>query len=187
MEPRTSRSTPPGTPPAAAGPAPAAFTLARAAELVRGPLDAILPTLSAALALLVAHTVAAELSGQCAHSPFKVHLVHGDTGPAPHVTVADLQALEPRVTPGRPWHGTAVLGGEERAVLAIASEAAPMAGRPPLLVLVLASPAARRHRRTRRPPSSCGTWRPDTGPASPPRPYRAPSPSPGPPPPSGPG
>ncbi|WP_328312160.1 LuxR C-terminal-related transcriptional regulator [Streptomyces sp. NBC_00442] len=140
MEPRTSRSTPPGTPPAAAGPAPAAFTLARAAELVRGPLDAILPTLSAALAPLVAHTVAAELSGQCAHSPFKVHLVHGDTGPAPHVTVADLQALEPRVTPGRPWHGTAVLGGEERAVLAIASEAAPMAGRPPLLVLVLASP-----------------------------------------------
>ncbi|MFB7745771.1 LuxR C-terminal-related transcriptional regulator [Streptomyces sp. NPDC056132] len=117
-----------------------ASVLARAAELVRGPLNEILPTLSAALAPLAAHTVAAELSGQCAHSPFKVHTVHGDTATAPRITVADLQTLGPHVTPGHPWQGTAVFGGEERAVLALASEAAPMAGRPPLLVLVRKSP-----------------------------------------------
>ncbi|WP_202519793.1 response regulator transcription factor [Streptomyces sp. SID1034] len=119
-----------------AGARSAAFALARAAELVRGPLNEILPTLSAALAPLVAHTVVAELSGQCAHSPFKVHLPHGDAGTAPRIGVADLQALGPRVTPGHPWQGTAVLGGEERAVVALTSEAAPMAGQPPLLVLV---------------------------------------------------
>ncbi|WP_438293175.1 LuxR C-terminal-related transcriptional regulator [Streptomyces sp. HUAS TT7] len=134
MEPRTSRS----TPRAGTGTTPAAFALARAAELVRGPMDQILPTLSEAVAPLVPHTVAAELSGHCAHSPFKVH---GDAGAA-RVTVTDLQELGPLVTPGLPWQGTAVVGGVEQAVVAVASEAAPMAVRPPLLVLVRKSPGA---------------------------------------------
>ncbi len=134
MEPRTSRI----APRAGTATTPAVFALARAAELVRGPMNEILPTLSEALAPLVAHTVAAELSGQCAHSPFKVH---GEDGTARRVTVADLQELGPRVTPGHPWQGTALVGGEERAVVAVASEAAPMAARPPLLVLVRTSPS----------------------------------------------
>ncbi|MER0446508.1 LuxR C-terminal-related transcriptional regulator [Streptomyces sp. Edi4] len=132
MEPRTIRSTP-----ADAASAPIAFALGRAAELVRSPMDRILPLLCEAVAPLVAHTVAAELSGQCAHSPFKVHAV---TGAGPRVGVSDLQALGPLVEPGRPWQGTAMVGGEEHTVVAVASEAAPMAVRPPLLVLVRASP-----------------------------------------------
>ncbi|MFG2720791.1 LuxR C-terminal-related transcriptional regulator [Streptomyces sp. NPDC048416] len=133
MEPRTSRSTPLTD----AATTPAGFALARAAELVSAPMDRILPILSEAVAPLVAHTVAAELSGQCAHSPFKVH---GVAGAAPRVAVTDLQALGPLVVPGHPWQGTAVVGGEEHAVVAVASEAAPMAVRPPLLVLVRAAP-----------------------------------------------
>lgn len=94
MEPRTSRT----APRAGTGTTPAAFALARAAELVSGPLDEILPALSEAIAPLVPHTVAAELSGHCAHSPFKVH---SDTGAA-RIAVADLQELGPLVTPGLP-------------------------------------------------------------------------------------
>ncbi|MCX5381727.1 response regulator transcription factor family protein [Streptomyces sp. NBC_00083] len=144
MEPRTSR-----TAPRAADPAHTAAALAHAAELVRAPLDRILPILSAATAPLVPHTVAAELSGQCAHSPFKTHgAPHGETGAhtpagprgetatAGRITAAELQALAPLVTPGQVWQGTAVIGGVERAVVAAASEAAPMAAQPPLLVLV---------------------------------------------------
>ncbi|MEU9098921.1 LuxR C-terminal-related transcriptional regulator [Streptomyces sp. NPDC048361] len=142
MEPRTSRSTPravPGKPmPAhpAMAPAALALALARAAELVCGPMNEILPTLSAAIAPLLSHTVAAELSGHCSHSPFKVH---GEAA-ARGITAADLQALGALVTPGHVWQGAAVLGGTERDVVAAASEAAPMAGRPPLLVLVRTSP-----------------------------------------------
>ncbi|MFG3284240.1 LuxR C-terminal-related transcriptional regulator [Streptomyces sp. NPDC048111] len=136
MEPRLSRT----TPRAPAAPAYAARALAHAADLVTGPMDAILPTLSEALAPLVAHSVAADLSGHCAHSPFKIHHVHGEQGP--RITVADLQDIAPLVTPGRPWQGSAVLAGAERALVAVASEAAPVAAQPPLLVLVRTTPGA---------------------------------------------
>ncbi|MFD7019675.1 LuxR C-terminal-related transcriptional regulator [Streptomyces sp. NPDC059928] len=126
MEPRTSRSTP-RTPTA-----PEALSLA--AELVRAPMERLLPLLSDAVAPLVPHTLAAELSPYCAHSPFKAH---GRTeAAAKRITVTELRTIAAAVVPGRPWAGTAVIGGEERAVVAVVSEAAPMSSRLPVLVLV---------------------------------------------------
>ncbi|MGW2862563.1 LuxR C-terminal-related transcriptional regulator [Streptomyces sp. NPDC001205] len=125
MEPRTIRSTS-----RALG---APDLLVVAAELVRVPMEEILPVLSEGLAPLVGHTVAADLSPQCAHSPFKTHR---QAEPAPRIAVTDLQALGPRVVPGHPWQGTAAVGGEERTVLAVASGAGATTDRPALLVLV---------------------------------------------------
>ncbi|WP_329464536.1 LuxR C-terminal-related transcriptional regulator [Streptomyces sp. NBC_01431] len=127
MEPRTSRSTP------RTGTAPEALSLA--AELVRAPMERLLPLLSDAVAPLVPHTLAAELSPYCAHSPFKAH-GRTEAAPAGRVTVPELRTIAAAVVPGRPWAGTAVIGGEERAVVAVVSEAAPMSSRLPVLVLV---------------------------------------------------
>ncbi|MFE4871817.1 LuxR C-terminal-related transcriptional regulator [Streptomyces sp. NPDC056682] len=126
MEPRTSRSTP------RTGTAPEALSLA--AELVRAPMERLLPLLSDAVAPLVPHTLAAELSPHCAHSPFKAH---GRTeAGAGRITVPELRTIAAAVVPGRPWAGTAVIGGAERAVVAVVSEAAPMSSWLPVLVLV---------------------------------------------------
>ncbi|MEV5282589.1 LuxR C-terminal-related transcriptional regulator [Streptomyces sp. NPDC051994] len=127
MEPRTSRSTP------RTGTAPEALSLA--AELVRAPLERLLPLLSDAVAPLVPHTLAAELSPYCAHSPFKTH-GRTEAAPAGRITVTELRTIAAAVVPGSPWEGTAVIGGEERAVVAVVSEAAPMSSWLPVLVLV---------------------------------------------------
>ncbi|WP_328537460.1 helix-turn-helix transcriptional regulator [Streptomyces sp. NBC_00344] len=108
----------------------AAPALAAATEIVRGPLPEILPRLSAALASLAPHSAAAELSGQCAHSPFKSCGERDVTG---RITLAELDRLSGEVTPGTARQGQARIGGKARPVLAVRSAATPKGA---LLVLV---------------------------------------------------
>ncbi|WP_137988589.1 helix-turn-helix transcriptional regulator [Streptomyces vilmorinianum] len=104
-----------------------ATTLTTAYEIIRQPLGQILPRLSQALAPLVPHRTAAELSTHCAHSPFKAV---GDTD---LLTAAELTPLLASGTPGSPWQGRATVGGAEREVLAVTSDAT---ARRSVLVLV---------------------------------------------------
>ncbi|MET9377663.1 LuxR C-terminal-related transcriptional regulator [Streptomyces sp. NPDC002992] len=104
-----------------------ATTLTTAYEIIRQPLGEILPRLSAALAPLIPHRTAAELSTHCAHSPFKVV---GETG---LLTAAELTPLLAAGTPGEPWQGRATVGGAEREVVAVTSDAT---ARRSVLVLV---------------------------------------------------
>ncbi|MEV4944175.1 LuxR C-terminal-related transcriptional regulator [Streptomyces sp. NPDC053755] len=94
-----------------------ATTLTTAYEIIRQPLGEILPRLSAALAPLVPHRGAAELSTHCAHSPFKSV---GETDP---LVAADLAPLLDSGVPGSPWQGRAVVGGAVREVVAVTSDA----------------------------------------------------------------
>ncbi|MEU9013852.1 LuxR C-terminal-related transcriptional regulator [Streptomyces sp. NPDC048479] len=113
------------------GSVPAAPALAAAYEVIRQPLGQILPRLSAILGTIVPHLAAAELSTNCAHSPFKTY---GDSGsPAGRITAAELHPLVASVPAGQPWQGTAGIGGAEHPVLVVASDATP---RGALLVLV---------------------------------------------------
>ncbi|MEU3607904.1 LuxR C-terminal-related transcriptional regulator [Streptomyces sp. NPDC035033] len=109
------------------------LTLTTAYEILRSPLDQVLGRLSAALAPLVPHLGAAELSTHCAHSPFK------RTGATDGLTTADLAPLLATGVPGEPWEGTARLGGRPRTVLAVTSDAT---ARRSLLVLVREDGAA---------------------------------------------
>ncbi|WP_326651637.1 hypothetical protein [Streptomyces sp. NBC_01750] len=82
------------------GSVPAAPALAAAYEVIRQPLGEILPRLSATLGTLVPHLAAAELSTNCAHSPFKTY---GDSGsPAGRITAAELHPLVASVPAGSP-------------------------------------------------------------------------------------
>ncbi|TQK52766.1 regulatory LuxR family protein [Streptomyces sp. SLBN-118] len=108
----------------------AGSALAAAYEVIRQPLGAILPRLSATLNGLVPHLAVAELSTHCAHSPFKTY---GEHAPAGRITAAELDPLAASVPAGQPWQGTARIGGAEHQVLAVASDATP---RGALLVLV---------------------------------------------------
>ncbi|MER5466354.1 LuxR C-terminal-related transcriptional regulator [Streptomyces sp. NPDC002668] len=113
------------------GSVPAAPALAAAYEVIRQPLGEILPRLSATLGTLVPHLAAAELSTNCAHSPFKTY---GDSGsPAGRITAAELHPLVASVPAGQPWQGSAHIAGAEHPVLAVVSDATP---RGALLVLV---------------------------------------------------
>ncbi|GAA3394079.1 LuxR C-terminal-related transcriptional regulator [Streptomyces roseoviridis] len=106
-------------------------------DIIRQPLGEILPRLSQTLAPLIPHLAAAELSTHCAHSPFKRT---GDPGLP--FTAAELTPLLAAGIPGRPWQGRATVGGTERAVIAVRSDATP---RGSVLVLVRedgAAPAA---------------------------------------------
>ncbi|MFI9586563.1 hybrid sensor histidine kinase/response regulator transcription factor [Streptomyces sp. NPDC052236] len=116
----------------------AASALAAASDVLRQPMGEILPRLSATLERLVPHVAAAELSPQCAHSPFKAYSkaygkTHGDSSLLHRITAADLHRLVASVADGQPWQGTARIGGAEHPVLAVASDATP---RGALLVLV---------------------------------------------------
>ncbi|MFF8834361.1 LuxR C-terminal-related transcriptional regulator [Streptomyces sp. NPDC015130] len=94
-----------------------ALTLTTAYEILRQPLGEILPRVSAALAPLVPHVDAAELSTHCAHSPFKA------LGGTELLTGAELAPLLMAGVPGNPWQGVATIGGRERAVVAVKSDA----------------------------------------------------------------
>jgi DNA-binding CsgD family transcriptional regulator len=109
--------------------------LLAAREVIGRPLGTVLPRLSEVLEPLIPHRAAAELSTHCAHSPFKYA---GD----PHlpVTAAELAPLLAHgPTSGRPWQGRASIGGEEREVVAVRSDATP---RGSVLVLVREDGAA---------------------------------------------
>ncbi|MER5201904.1 LuxR C-terminal-related transcriptional regulator [Streptomyces sp. NPDC002825] len=94
-----------------------ALTLTTAYEIIRQPLGEILPKVSAALAPLVPHADAAELSTHCAHSPFKA------LGGTELMTAAELTPLLAAGVPGAPWQGRATIGGREREVVAVTSHA----------------------------------------------------------------
>ncbi|MFB6840849.1 LuxR C-terminal-related transcriptional regulator [Streptomyces sp. NPDC056361] len=104
-----------------------ALTLTAAYEILRQPLGEILPRVSAALAPVVPHVDAAELSTHCAHSPFKA--IGGTEG----LTGSELAPLLAAGVPGSPWQGVATVGGREHAVVAVTSHAT---RRGALLVLV---------------------------------------------------
>ncbi|MFF9427712.1 LuxR C-terminal-related transcriptional regulator [Streptomyces sp. NPDC014746] len=108
-------------------------TLTTAHEIIRQPLGEILPKVSAALAPLVPHVDAAELSTHCAHSPFKT------LGGTELMTAAELTPLLTAGVPGAPWQGRATIGGREREVVAVTSHAT---RRGAVLVLVRADDAA---------------------------------------------
>ncbi|MFF3689908.1 LuxR C-terminal-related transcriptional regulator [Streptomyces sp. NPDC002187] len=116
--------------------APAASALAAAQDVIRQPLGQVLPRLSATVAPLVPHLAVAERSTHCAHSPFKSHTAAGvPDGAVGRITSAELDPLVASVSAGSPWQGTAHIGGADRPVLAVASEAT---DRSALLVLVRA-------------------------------------------------
>ncbi|MET7756311.1 LuxR C-terminal-related transcriptional regulator [Streptomyces sp. NPDC005389] len=94
-----------------------AQTLTTAYEIIRQPLGEILPKVSAALAPLVPHVDAAELSTHCAHSPFKA------LGGTELLTASELAPLLAAGVPGSPWQGVATIGGLEREVVAVTSHA----------------------------------------------------------------
>ncbi|QES06807.1 helix-turn-helix transcriptional regulator [Streptomyces venezuelae] len=92
-------------------------TLTTAYEIIRQPLGEILPRVSAALAPLVPHVDAAELSTHCAHSPFKA------LGGTELLTASELVPLLAAGVPGSPWQGVATIGGREREIVAVTSDA----------------------------------------------------------------
>ncbi|MFF9852884.1 helix-turn-helix transcriptional regulator [Streptomyces litmocidini] len=94
-----------------------ASTLTTAYEIIRQPLGEILPKVSAALAPIVPHVDAAELSTHCAHSPFKA------LGGTELMTAAELTPLLAAGVPDAPWQGRATIGGREREVVAVTSHA----------------------------------------------------------------
>lgn len=94
-----------------------ALTLTAAYEILRRPLGEILPRVSASLAPLIPHVDAAELSTHCAHSPFKT--IGGTEG----LSVSELTPLLLAGVPGSPWQGPATIGGRERQVVAVKSDA----------------------------------------------------------------
>ncbi|MFE3069327.1 LuxR C-terminal-related transcriptional regulator [Streptomyces sp. NPDC059247] len=110
-----------------------ALTLTAAYEIIRQPLGEILPEVSAALAPLIPHVDAAELSTHCAHSPFKT------LGGTALLTGAELAPLLASGIPGEPWQGRSVIGGRPREVVAVTSHAT---RRGAVLVLVREDSAA---------------------------------------------
>ncbi|MEU6131735.1 LuxR C-terminal-related transcriptional regulator [Saccharopolyspora sp. NPDC047091] len=89
-----------------------------AKSLAGAPLEEILPTLSHGIAELVEHQALIMLTGDC---PKSATWNCGDRELAEAATSAELAALATRVDVARPWCGTAVVAGEERPVLAVAS------------------------------------------------------------------
>ncbi|MEU8541079.1 LuxR C-terminal-related transcriptional regulator [Streptomyces sp. NPDC048717] len=103
--------------------------LLAARDVIGRPLGTVLPRLSEVLEPLIPHHAAAELSTHCAHSPFKYA-----GGPELPVTAAELEPLYAHgPAAGHPWQGRATIGGAEREVVAVRSDATP---RGSVLVLV---------------------------------------------------
>ncbi|GGL70685.1 helix-turn-helix transcriptional regulator [Streptomyces fumigatiscleroticus] len=111
--------------------------LSVAAALMQAPLKKVLSTLSDALSELVAHDALVMLTGDC---PKSATWSHGDAGLTEAVTTAEMSQLATHVAVGRPWYDRALLAGQARPVLAVASAppgsagallAVPTAGGPP--------------------------------------------------------
>lgn len=103
-----------------------------AVELIQAPLSETLLRLSAVLAEAVPHRTIAQLSGNCAYSPF---LTHGESPgrPGSIVTAADLAALRPLLPARGNWQGRAQVAGVDVPVLALTSD---ITGQSALLVVV---------------------------------------------------
>ncbi|MEV6282033.1 LuxR C-terminal-related transcriptional regulator [Kribbella sp. NPDC051770] len=109
----------------------AVTVIATAARLVQVEPMQMIGALSEALATLVPHRAAAQLSPQCAGSPMNAA---GDEQITALITGAELAPFLGSVNAGQPWHGQAPIGGTDQTVLAIASDHAP---RGSVLVFVL--------------------------------------------------
>ncbi|MFJ9154850.1 LuxR C-terminal-related transcriptional regulator [Streptomyces sp. NPDC102270] len=108
------------------------MNLMAAVELIQAPLSETLMRLSAVLAEAVPHRTIAQLSGNCAYSPF---LTHGESPgrPGSLVTAADLAALRPLLPARGNWQGRARMAGVDVPVLALTSD---ITGQSALLVVV---------------------------------------------------
>ncbi|MEU1193986.1 LuxR C-terminal-related transcriptional regulator [Streptomyces sp. NPDC005859] len=108
------------------------MNLMAAVELIQAPLSETLLRLSAVLAEAVPHRTIAQLSGNCAYSPF---LTHGESPgrPGSIVTAADLAALRPLLPARGNWQGRAQVAGVDVPVLALTSD---ITGQSALLVVV---------------------------------------------------
>jgi DNA-binding CsgD family transcriptional regulator len=100
----------------------AATVLTAAARLVQVSPPQMIGEISKALAVLVPHRAAAQLSPQCAGSPMGAV---GDPSITSVITGAELAPFLGSVTAGQPWQGEAQVGGTDQTVLAIASHHAP--------------------------------------------------------------
>jgi DNA-binding CsgD family transcriptional regulator len=89
------------------------------AEILAAPLPELLHRTSRALHELVPHTAAAQLGEVSAYAPKQA--IGTDSALAERITARELGQLAVQVQVGRPWQGEAVLGGESRAVLGVAS------------------------------------------------------------------
>ncbi|TDD81401.1 LuxR family transcriptional regulator [Actinomadura darangshiensis] len=89
-------------------------SLAAVLDVLRGPLDGVLPRMSAALAEVVPHEGMVLFTGDCLVRP--VVLTCG----LAEVSTDEVQRLVGQVGVGRPWTGRATLAGAERPVLAVA-------------------------------------------------------------------
>ncbi|MEU0075557.1 LuxR C-terminal-related transcriptional regulator [Streptomyces sp. NPDC006332] len=108
------------------------MNLMAAVELIQAPLSETLPCLSAVLAEAVAHRALAQLSGNCAYSPF---LTYGEPPgrPGSLITAAELVALRPLLPARGTWQGRARIAGVDVPVLALTSD---ITGQSALLVVV---------------------------------------------------
>ena len=89
-------------------------SLASVLDVLRAPLDEVLPRMSAALAGVVPHEGMLLFTGDClAHPSFSTHRLD-------EVSTDEVRRLIGRVGLQRPWTGHAVLAGVERPVLAVA-------------------------------------------------------------------
>ncbi|WP_371583124.1 LuxR C-terminal-related transcriptional regulator [Streptomyces sp. NBC_01314] len=97
------------------------MNLMAAVQLIQAPLSENLSRLSAALAEAIPHRAIAQLSGNCAYSPY---LTHGEPSGRPHsvATAADLAALRPLLPARGNWQGRARMAGVDVPVLALTSD-----------------------------------------------------------------
>ncbi|THV43064.1 helix-turn-helix transcriptional regulator [Glycomyces buryatensis] len=107
------------------------WALNAARAMVETPLCDWFSTLARSLSDLIEHRAAAYLTGYCPALPLKLA---GDPSIAEAVTSVEIAALAGLPTPGRPWHGRAVMGGRERQILAVDAAAPGADGT--LLVLI---------------------------------------------------
>ncbi|WP_371664658.1 LuxR C-terminal-related transcriptional regulator [Streptomyces sp. NBC_00280] len=108
------------------------MNLLAAVELIQAPLSDTLSRLSAVLTEAIPHRAIAQLTGNCAYSPF---LTHGEgPGRAGSVaTAADLVALRPLLPARGNWQGRAKMAGVDVPVLALTSD---ITGQSALLVVI---------------------------------------------------
>ncbi|WP_329119211.1 helix-turn-helix transcriptional regulator [Streptomyces sp. NBC_01465] len=97
----------------------AAIPLSAAVPVLEASLGDMLGRVSAAVAALVPHRAAAELSPHCTHTPIKSY---GDTALTGRITGAELERIAEGATAGEPWEGMARIGGADRPVVVVLSD-----------------------------------------------------------------
>ncbi|MFD9704628.1 LuxR C-terminal-related transcriptional regulator [Lentzea sp. NPDC059081] len=102
--------------------------LKTAVEVIQAPLGETLQRLSSVLGETIPHRGVAELSN-CTFAPFKFR----GRSPGAQITIADIDALRPRVPATGAWQGRAVLAGVEFPLVVLTSDVTELSS---LLVLI---------------------------------------------------